>query len=410
MTQRSRHLWLLALAALAVRAPLFLISTGAPFDMESYARVAQASASALYSSAETAGRYPYLPLWWLVLKALKGLQSVFGGDFSIWARLPGLLGDLAICLLAYLLMERRSRSNAALAAGPDALLSARSGLLAGLAWALNPLAVMTSVMHGQFGSLPLALLMAGAWYLEYSPSPRAELWAGLCLAAAIAFKTWPLAYLPLFMGAFASRRGSWRFAAWALLPPVLLLLPFIALNGLEPVLGRLNYFGATALGFSGALRASFFAVGAPVEAYRIVDDAWRLLSLGALGLAWLWLFWQGRRLRLLDGMAWVALSLVIAAPGLAPEYLIWPAAMLLLQSVPLVWRYTLACIPLKLGFYALFIPQALLGDRAWAPPVLAPWMTLAWAALNLAWLGWASQLWLRLQRQNLTPRRGTLFR
>jgi hypothetical protein len=407
---RARHLWLLALAALALRGPWLLLSPGAPFDLESYARVAASSASGLYSAAETAGRYPYLPLWWLVLKGLSALQSAFGGAFSVWARLPGVLGDAALSCLLYLIVERRSRSSAALAAGPEALLSTRAGLLAGLGWALNPLAALVSTGHGQFDSLALALLLAAAWWLEYSSAPRAELWAALSLAAAIALKTWPLAFLPLYLGVFASRRETLRFAAWSLLPCALLLAPFVLLSGGDAVLARLSYSGATALGVSGALRACFFAVDAPVALYHQVDDAWRLLSLGLLGLGWLWALWRARRLRLLDSLPWMALSLVLFAPGLSPQYVVWPAAFALLLGKGFAWRYHLATLPLLAAFYALFMPAVLAGAAAWAPPALGPGLILLWAALNLAWWAWGLNDWLRLQRLNLVARRGSLFR
>lgn len=410
MSLRARHLWLLALAALAVRGPLLLLSPGADFDLTSYAHVANALPSALYSSAETAGRYPYLPLWWLLLKALKGLQSLFGGDFGLWSRLPGLAGDVAVSALAYLIVERRSRSAAALAAGPEALLSSRAALLAGLGFALNPLAFLVSTAHGQFDSVALALLMAAAWWLEYSSTARAELWAALSLAAAIALKTWPLAFLPLYLGVFASRREALRFAAWALLPPLLLLAPFVLLSGADAVLTHLAYSGATALGLSGALRASFFAVAAPAQLYRQIDELWRALSLALLAGAWVWLLFNARRLRLLDSLGWLALSLVLLAPGLSPQYLVWPAALLLLRPGGAARRYSAFSLPLLLCFYALIMPSVLAGRAAWAPPQLGAGLTLGWAALNLLWWAWGTTEWLRLQRLNLTPRRGTLFR
>lgn len=410
MTLRAQHLWLLALGALALRAPWLLLSPGAAFDLDSYARVSQAGFLDLYTSAETAGRFPYPPLWWVLLKALELLHKTFGGDFLLWSRLPALAGDLAISALLYLIVERRSRSNAALAAGPEALLSARAGLMAGLGWALNPLAALISVGHGQFDSACLALLLAAAWYLEYGASRRSELWAALCLGAAIAFKTWPAAFLPLYVGVFASRREALRFLGLSLLLPFVLLAPFFAAHGSEVMLGRLSYSGATALGFSGAIRASLFAVGADGALYRQVDDLWRTFSLSLLALAWAWAFWQRRRLRLLEGLPWVALTLVLLAPGLSPQYLVWPAAFSFLLSTRFALRYHLFSLPLLVAFYGLFMPQVLAGRHAWAPPQAPALFILFWAACNLAWWAWGLGEWLKLQRQNLTPRRGTIFR
>lgn len=409
MSLHSRHLLLIALAGLALRAPWLLLSPGAAFDLDSYRLVAAVDAAGLYGAPETAGRYPYLPLWWFLLKALGRMQAWLGGDFGVWARLPGVAGDLAVAGLLYRLVERRSRSHAALAAGPEALLSTRAGLLAGLGWALNPLAALVSAGHGQFDSLALALLLAGAWWLEYSDRARAELWAALALAAAVAFKTWPLAFLPLYLGVFASRREALRFAFWALAPSLLLLAPFLLLGGAEAVLGRLAYSGSAALGFSGALRASFFAAGVPAELYRQADALWRGLSLAGLALAWTWALWQRRRLRLLDSLAWAALTLVLFAPGLSPQYLAWPAALGLLVGGSFALRYSLASLALLAGFYALFMPAVLAGQAAWAPPGLGPGWTLVWAAANLAWWAWGLGAWAQLQRRNLAVRHGSAW-
>ena len=408
MSPRARHLWLLALAALALRAPLLLLSPGAEYDITSYLHAAGINGPGLYSSAETAGRYPYLPLWWLLLKGLKACADIFG-DFGLWARLPGVAGDLAVSALLYLLVERRSRSSAALSAGPDAPRSAQAGLIAGLGWALNPLAALISASHGQFDSLGLALLLGAAWQLEYADDPRAELWAALCLAAAVALKTWPLAFLPLYLSVFPSVRERLRFAALVLLPPLLLLLPWLWMDGPLNVASRISYSGATALGFSGALRAAFFAVDAPVELYRQVDDAWRSLALGALAAAFLWALLQPRRLRLLDGLALAALTLLLLAPGLSPQYLGWPIALALLRPSGPAWRLTLASLPLLVGFYALFMPPVLLGAAAWAPPRVPQAFYLLWAVANLGWCFFVAAEWVRLMRLNLAPRRDHVF-
>lgn len=410
MTLRQRHVLLVALAALALRGPWLFLSGGAPYDIESYARVAKIGAGGLYTAAETAGRYPYLPLWWCILKLMGGLHAAFGGLFDIWARVPGALGDVAVSCLLYTLVERRSRSSAALAAGPQALLSTRAGLAAGLGWALNPLAALISAGHGQFDSLALAGLLGAAWFMEYSSDARASLWAALCLAAAISLKTWPLAFLPLYLGVFASRREAASFALLVLLPCALLLAPFAALSGLDAITARLGYSGASALGFSGALRACFFAVDAPVELYHQVDDAWRLFSLSALSLGCLWALWHARRLRLLDALPWMALSLVLFAPGLSPQYLCWPAAFSLLAGGAYAWRFHLASLPLLVAFYALFMPGALAGEAAWAPPSLAPGFILLWGAVNLVWWGWAWREWLGLKHLNLAARRSAFRR
>lgn len=399
MKERRRHWTWLILATLALRVPLLWLSPGAPFDMDSYARAAACPGPGLYSSVGLAGHYPYLPLWWLLLKALAWLQGWLGGGFTVWARLPGVVGDGAVALWIYALVERRSRGSAALAAGADLGRGGRAGLMAGLGWALNPVAALLSAAHGQFDSLPLALLLGAAWGLEYAADARAEAWSAVALGAAIAFKTWPLALLPFYLGAFSGRRERVRFALWVLLPPLLLALPWAALDGFDALGQRLAYTGATALGLSGALRAAFFAATAPVELYQNVDDLWRALAVGGLALAFGAALWRCRRWRLLESLPWAALFLLLLAPGLSPQSMGWPIALALAVSPALAWRLTWLALPLLVGFYGLFMPAVLAGPWAWEAPRLGPLATLGWALLNLVW--WVCCL---LQWNRLTPR------
>jgi hypothetical protein len=406
MSLRARHLALLALAALALRAP-WLLSGGSPAALAGLGRLARLGGADLYASAGAAGAYGGLPLGWLLLRALGGLQAALGGELGIWVRLPGVLGDVALSLVLYAVVERRSRSSASQASG-DAWHSARAGLLAGLGWALNPLAAQLSVGHGCWDSLALALLLLAAWWLEYGEDPRAELWAAWCLAGAVGLCLWPLACLPFYLGAFASRAERARFTVWMLLPLMLLALPWCLDDGGAALLGHLFSGGASELGLGAALRAAFFAAEAPLELYRQADDLWRLAGLGLLGAAWLTGLWQCRRLRLTEGLPWAALLLAALLPGLPLAALAWPLALALAVSPRLAWRLGLSGLALALGHDALFDPSALAGAGAWAPVGRQAAWLLPWALLNLAWcLGllvqWAAlapQVWLPARRRS----------
>jgi hypothetical protein len=334
------------------------------------------------------------------------LQAFCGGSLVVWVRLPAVAGDLALSLALYLVVERRSRSGAALAASGDAWRSARAGLLAGFSWALNPLAALLSVGHGGLDSLALALLLLAAWWLEYGNDPRAELWAALSLAAAIALCGWPLAVLPLYLGAFPSRQERWRFALVALLPLLLLALPWCLDDAGAALLGRLQAGPSSDLGLGAALRSAFFAADAPIELYRQVDDLWRWAGLAALGLAWLMGLWQCRRLRLMEGLPWAVLLLLFLLPAVPLSALAWPLGLALAVSPRLAWRLALSGLGVLLAHEALFDPAVLAGAAAWAPVgVQAGWLLL-WSLVNLAW--WLSLMvqWARLAPQVwLPPRR-----
>jgi hypothetical protein len=393
------------LAALALRAP-WLLSPGSDWSLQSLQRLAQLDGAELYRSAATAGRYGSLPLGWMIVRAMGLLQALLGGSLAVWVRLPAVAGDLGLSLVLYLVVERRSRSGAALAASGDAWRSARAGLLAGFSWALNPLAALLSVGHGSLDSLALALMLAAAWWLEYGDDPRAELWAALSLAGAIALCGWPLAALPLYLGAFPSRQERWRFALGALLPLLLLALPWCMDDGGAALLSRLLAGPSSDLGLGTALRSAFFAAEAPIEAFRQVDDLWRMAGLSALGVAWLIGLWQCRRLRLMEGLPWAALLLLLLLPALPLSAVAWPLGLALALSPRLAWRLALGGLPLLLAHEALFEPAVLAGAAAWAPVGAQSGYLLLWSLMNLAWWLAVMVQWARLAPQVwLPPRR-----
>ncbi len=401
MSPKARDLALLALASACVRLPLLVLSRGAPFDLESYARVAACPAAGLYVSPALAGRYPYLPAWWALVRLLGRLASRWGGDPGVWFRLPAVAGDSAVACLAYLFAARRAGLPGPTPMGDPR----RAGLAAGAVWVLNPLAWIVGAGHGQFDSLVLALVLAAAWLLEYSPHPRGESRAALCLGLAVALKTWPALLLPAFMGVFPAPRDRLRFAAKTLALPAVLPLPWIAADGFRPVWERLAYTGANALGPSGALRAACFALRVDPALWRAADAGYRDAALALIAAAFAWAVSHPRDLRLAAALPWAGLTLALLAPGLSPQYLLWAPALALAWSPGLCLRLSVPALALAAGFYALVLPGVLAGSAAWAPPRPIPGLMFAWAAANLAWWAWSAGQWRRLKVLNVRAAR-----
>jgi len=243
-------------------------------------------------------------------------------------------------------------------------------------------------------------VLEAAWLLEYSGDSRGDAWAAACLALAVALKTWPLAFLPLFLGVFPGVRERRRFLVGVLLPPILLLLPWLLLDSPGAVFQHLSYSGANALGFSGVLKAVFFVM-APADVWRRFDAWFRIFAVLFLGLAFSWALLRSRRLRLLEALPWAALTLVLMAPGLSPQYLIWAPALALAVSSRLAWRLSLVALPLALLFYVLFMPQVLAGPAAWAAPQPTHALIMIWGTVNLAWCLWTFFEWKNLEERNL---------
>lgn len=395
----DRTAWLLlGLAWLALRLPLWLMSHGADFDMESYARVAAALSEGrkLYGDPALAGRYPYLPLWALLLWGLNGLAGLLQVAPGLLFKLPGILADLGVTALIFLICSRLVSPVAPSQPSQRAWLG--RPFWAALCWAANPVPALISAGHGQFDSLALALLLLAAWYLEFSENPRSDFAAALSLGFAISLKSWPLFFLPLFLKGFSNRGERLRFAALSLALPLLLLLPFAVSCGLGDTLGALSYTGSQAFSMPEALRGFFFGAGASAETYHAVAGAWRLLCVAILGLSWIAYTFGPWRFPLLAGMAFATLTLYVFAPGLAAQYLCWLLPFALLIPGRLALRHSLLALPALLVFYSLFAPEAFLRSGDWKQPALAPAFFLGWGIFNLVFWLLMLREWIGLWR------------
>lgn len=391
------QLWLILLW-LACRLPLALQSSGASFDMESYARVADAlrEGRELYGDPALAGRYPYGPLWAMLLLALDQAAALFGLARPLAFKLPGLAADFGILLLLRRLLGRLTRTHAAPGGDGRAFWGAA-------AWAASPLAGLISAGHGQFDAAPLFLLLLAAWYLEFSEHPRSDLGSALALGAAIALKTWPVFFLPLYLKSLGSRGERMRYLGLALGLPLALWLPFAAHAGFPAAWQAMAYGGASAFSLPEAFRAFFFAADAPPHLLRGLMEWWRALALALLSLLWLAYALGPWRFPLLAGLALAASTLLAFAPALSPQYLLWGLPFALLLPGRMAARHLLVVLPMLLVFYALFMPEVLAGPLAWAPPQIPSAFFLIWGLLNLGLWVFLLREWWGLLRLCLRP-------
>ncbi len=390
--RRQGALWLLGFTCLALRLPLLTWAAGAPYDMQSYALVAKAHLlPGLYSDPSLDGRYPYLPLWALVLKSLDALADLTGWSSAILFRLPALFADLGLTALLYSMVERLSLTRLAGAADPGPVWASRA-FWTGMAWAANPLAALVSAGHGQFDSVALFFIVAATWAHEFGETRRADLGSALALGVAIALKSWPLAFLPLFLGTLSSPRERWRWTWTCLAGPLLLALPWLMTEGPWNMLQSLRYHGSRALSLPEALRSFFFATGAPEATYRLIAGAWETVAVAALGGLWTLTLLGVWSLPLLPGLALVALTMLVLAPAMATQYLVWAACLGLLLPGKAGGRLTLVGLVIVLPFYRVFFPEVLVPAGFWSPLALPQASYLVWALLNLG-------LWFYLLRE-----------
>jgi hypothetical protein len=187
-------------------------------------------------------------------------------------------------------------------------------------YALNPVSIYTSAVHGQFDPFPtlcvtMAVLLAGA-DREREPPRAAAVWLGI----GAAFKTWPLLMLPaLVASATSMRRRLLLGLITVAIFTAFLLLPW-------PLVG--------------------FSAVKDVLAYRGYGSWWGISSIAALlhravpERLFTWVFYAGMAFAALlllavrppvaRGVLLLLLTFYVTTPGFGLQYLIWivPVALI----------------------------------------------------------------------------------
>lgn len=363
-----------ALVARLVPALLLRLPAGTlvQWDITSYQIVARLLLAG--RDIYTSGRYPYLPLQVYALAAAEWLHGQTALPFLPLVKAPSILADAATAAILLRAASRRGRS--ALAAGRVALL-----------FALNPISITITSLHGQFDALPLCFA-AGAWALldadragiagdetaelaggcsrssasDCLPAQHrstAPLWAGLLVGLGIAEKSWPALLLPALLLLPRTWRARAVFVAATLLPIAACLALYAALMRVSPwhplfvALSYRAYTGAWGVSLLLEKLALIWPRALPLA--RLFDRHGGLLDLGITALAGVVL------VRRDAALACLALLLVAfaAASGWGYHWLVWPLPFAALAAERPARLYTLLGALQYLWIYFFF------GGVAW---------------------------------------------
>jgi hypothetical protein len=344
------------LVALALRLVVVLATDRVVADVARYERVGRHLLDVSWNPYETRRLYPYPPPWAAAEAGAEWLARRGIGPFPVDVKLPVLAADLAAA----------ARAGRASPAAP-------------WLYALHPVAILVGAAHGQFDAVPLLFLLLA---LEEIARGRRDA-SALALSAAIATKSFPVLALPfLAFDGDASWRSAARYAALALVPGALLLVPFALADPGALARELFAYGGIADFGWTGVARgAEWLATGSlprsEAMSWPVAAHASRVLFLAA----WAALVVAVRtgRLRLAPARAsLVAILAFLALYGLqSAQYLLWAVPLGLLRPGRASAAYAGTATAGLVGFY-LFL----------APGVLVP------APLEGHALAWAARLWL----------------
>ncbi len=339
----KRWLALLLIITVAVRLCLSLAACDI-IDVHNYARVAAIVRNygiiALY--AQTPGIYPYPPVWvWFEILA-QFLSETSGLRFGLLIRLPIILADTGIAYLIWTWYHDRMTTER---------------LFWGAAYALNPVSLIITCLHGQFDAIPAFLALLAVYWAQL----RRLCLSAIILGLAIAFKLYPVLLLPLVLLELKGHKQRLAFATIAIAPTLLFTLPFGLYMPAAVMRELFLYKGVALLGMLVPARSVYVPLAHdhfPLALTQQIISASRwLFVVGYVGLVARQAL---RPIPLSASCVAILLWFYVAYAGISPQYLVWTLPFLLTlgaNSVLFAGTYTLAAALALYGFYAYAVPE-----------------------------------------------------
>jgi hypothetical protein len=280
----ERRLLLIALAARLIPAAL-IYGTDDVTAWETWGRMLAGGGNPYASKYLIAWPPLWLPVVWISYLT----ADATGLPFYFIAKLFPIAADLVLMFLLY----------------------SKDGYRTALAYAVNPVSIYTSSIHGNFDPIPTLCLTAAVL------SARG---AGVWLGVGAAFKTWPLLMLPAVIAPLKTMRMRMRVALTAIgifVGALLLAFPFGsgAVTEVLKYRGGIHWWGISSISFlfGGRLPASLFLW----TFYGAMAAVALLLAI--------------KRTPAPHGALLMLLTLFVTAPAFGLQYLIWivPIALLI---------------------------------------------------------------------------------
>ncbi|MBM4416726.1 MAG: DUF2029 domain-containing protein [Chloroflexi bacterium] len=320
---------------------------------------------------QTEARFPYFPGWLGVELGVWHVSQILDMQFWWLIRIVIVLADVANCFAI--------RWVAASTQGTD------RARIAGMVYALAPIAIIISGHHGQFDALPGLLALVAVGLVVRGKRPVV---AGLLLGGALALKPFPALLIPVILRAPEMSVRA-RLAVCAVAGSVVLAVsaPFLLVDALAMYSNIAGYGGLNDQGFGGILRSLWLiradnvylpgAFGQEIS----TTTRWLTLALMAAALSWLW---RASTTRVAAAMFMI---FVVSFGAVSTQYLIWPLPWLLVANVSLALPilYAIGAALGAIGFYLVYWPAMILPATQIRPPALQFVPTFV-ATQVVAWL------------------------
>lgn len=252
--------------------PQILLPVGAGFDIQSFEIVGNTvlANKDVYSTLETQGRYPYLPfqMYWSAFCIIIAKKTDI--PFAVFVKTAPVIADAVIAASIYILSARNYNK---IIAGNRSLL-----------FAVNPISILVSAYHGQFDSIPIALVLFSILFMNKPVK------SGLFFGLSILTKSWPVLFLPTLLKNSASIKNRIIFLGVVGAIPAAGLIVYILifnstlLNILKIALTYNHGIGVWGYGYFIKL---FSTMTNQSEVFKWFIQNSRFITLAILGIIWL---------------------------------------------------------------------------------------------------------------------------
>jgi hypothetical protein len=336
---------------------------------------------------ETEGLFHYSPLpMFLPVWSLRVAQSLHL-PFHFVVKWPMILADVGIALVLWWQARKRGLSGLAFTIG--------------LAYALNPVSLLTTVFHGSYSVLPALFALLAYCLIALDADRRYYRLSALSLGVAIGMRAYPVLFLPFFL---RKMNLEWRrkivYLILAGLPSLLTFIPFMLVNYRAVWRDVFSYSGVADSGWIAAARSYWFL--ATQNLYLPGTLGLELLAiskwifLAAYGIFVVFFLWKHHRFSLLSGILGTLLIFIGIYGGISLQYLIWVIPFALLVKSKWAKAYIWTATGNLIFFYLFYFPKILFGNLPISFPEFVPSMMVFRLIFDLAFmavcLGWFVQI------------------
>lgn len=294
--------------------------------------------------------FPYSPLTMFIPAFCLFLSTAVKVPFYVVMKIPALLGDIFLSIAIYYWLLKMWQ---------DKKLAFRGGVL----YAINPLAILVSAFHGNLMSIPTLVTFLAVIMVAYAPEENYRL-SALLLGLAIGFRGYAVLLLPLFLlksKATLARKVS--YVAYAILPTLLLFIPFLLLDHKSIFREVFSYSSWTDYGFAAISRA-WYSFRTGIIEYGLPRNIVVFLAINSKTiflLAYAAILLRHKKFNLITLALLVYLGFYFFYAGVASQYFVWilPFFYFLKDKIS-KWYVILGSYAL-MSFYLIYHPSILFG-------------------------------------------------